>query len=52
MAAIKEEVVSSLENLSAIAEENSAATEEISRSSLSLAELAVELKKIIEQFKI
>ena len=52
MAAIKEEIVSSLENLSAIAEENSAATEEISRSSLSLAELAVELKKIIEQFKI
>ncbi|MGM0523299.1 MAG: methyl-accepting chemotaxis protein [Bacillota bacterium] len=66
MAAIKEEIVSSLENLSAIAEENSAATEEvsaatqqqtssmeeISRSSLSLAELAVELKKLIEQFKI
>lgn len=66
MAAIKEEIVSSLENLSAIAEENSAATEEvsaateqqtssmeeISRSSLSLTELAVELKKLIEQFKI
>ncbi|MCZ0703007.1 methyl-accepting chemotaxis protein [Natronobacillus azotifigens] len=66
MSEIKDEIVSSLENLSAIAEENSAATEEVSaateeqtasmeeasRSSLSLAELAVDLKNLIEQFKL
>lgn len=63
---LKEDIISSLENLSAIAEENSAATEEvsastqqqtssmeeISHSSANLAELAVELNKLIELFKI
>ena len=66
MESIKEDIISSLESLSAIAEENSAATEEVSAameeqtasmqeiagSSESLSHLAAELKQLVEKFRI
>ncbi|AOM84244.1 methyl-accepting chemotaxis protein [Salisediminibacterium beveridgei] len=66
MAAIKEDIVDSLQSLSAIAQENSAATEEVSAameeqsasmeeisgSSKSLSELSDELKQLVEKFKL